>query len=454
MARMSAKPLSLPAVAHPLHFPDAEARLHGLDWLRAGATLLVVLLHAGIPYLTHPLPGLVWATTSPQRSGSVDLFCWWINGFIMPLFFLMSGYLAAQLRQRHGVHGFLRHRLTRIGGPLLVGAVLVLPLDLYVWLLGWVNSGWIAPNKLRSLKIDSPLGDTLWGVAHLWFLQYLLLYCLCGWGCCTLAEWMRRCRSPERPGLERNPTFSGHVPSLKKRLFEVGRLAAVLIAGIAVCAALLKLQPRIVIGFRHSWLPVWENAAYYAVPFAMGWFWFPRASRLISRRQGLWGVAAASGFFMVLLPRLRQHVLHESIPAHDPLVPILFATFGLLMSVSLFGTALAVRWNTPPQAVRYFCEASFWVYLVHHPLVALMHVDLALLDWPPLLEFLLSAAVPLLLALLSYEILVRRTLLGAVVNGRRTVRMLPLVLQPVKTSSRRPGESPSEAYSTDRSILT
>lgn len=408
----------------PLRSANGEERLHGLDWLRAAATVLVVLLHAGIPYLTHPLPGLVWATESTQRSGSVDLLCWWINGFIMPLFFVMSGYLASQLRLRLGLRGFLQHRVTRIGGPFLVGGVLVLPLDLYVWLLGWVNAEWIVPKKLQSLKVDPPLGDSLWGVGHLWFLEYLMLYCLCGWALCSLVE---RIRGATSSGRLRNAlvTQENRVlrPSRQRRSFlGFDGLSCILLAGIAICSAILWWQPRIVIGFRHAWLPLWENALYYAVPFTLGWFLHHSQKQAVSWKRGALGLIAATGLFVLMLPRLRQHVLQEAFPVSDPWLPLLFAAFGLLMSLNLFRVALAVRCGPPPGTVRYLCEASFWIYLIHHPLVALAHVDLALVDWPPLWEFLISAVVALLLSLLSYEVFVRRTSLGMLMNGRRVHR--------------------------------
>ena len=138
--------------------------------------------------------------------------------------------------------------------------------------------------------------------------------------------------------------------------------------------------------------------------------------------QRLFGLAVASGVFVGMLPRLRHHVEQELMPVSDPLLPILFATFALLMSTSLFAIALDHHGNAPPRSIRYVCEASFWIYLVHHPLVALAHVDLALTRWPPPLQFTLAFVSPLLLALASYEVLVRRTWLGMLLNGRRSAQ--------------------------------
>lgn len=93
------------------------SRLHGLDWLRAIATLFVVALHAGIPYMHSPLPGLAWPVHNPESSRFVDGLCWMANGLAMPVFFLMSGFLAAQAATRLGGSPFLKQRMPRLVGP-------------------------------------------------------------------------------------------------------------------------------------------------------------------------------------------------------------------------------------------------------------------------------------------------------------------------------------------------
>lgn len=50
----------------------APIRLHGVDTLRGLATVFVVLLHAGIPYMTNPLPHLVWPARDARPSWAFD----------------------------------------------------------------------------------------------------------------------------------------------------------------------------------------------------------------------------------------------------------------------------------------------------------------------------------------------------------------------------------------------
>ena len=97
-------------------------RRHDLDALRAGAMLLGIALHAALAYA--PIP---WLVMNKETSPAMGAFIGVIHGFRLPLFFLMSGFFSAMLLSRRGIAGFLTHRWKRIGLPLLLGMVTVIP---------------------------------------------------------------------------------------------------------------------------------------------------------------------------------------------------------------------------------------------------------------------------------------------------------------------------------------
>ncbi|OYN89385.1 acyltransferase family protein [Parenemella sanctibonifatiensis] len=72
--------------------------------------------------------------------------------------------------------------------------------------------------------------------------------------------------------------------------------------------------------------------------------------------------------------------------------------------------------------VRYLADASYWMYIIHLPVLGAVAVPLLHLPWPAELKLLvvLLVSVPLLLA--SYELLVRHTWLGGWLNGRKHPR--------------------------------
>ena len=73
-------------------------------------------------------------------------------------------------------------------------------------------------------------------------------------------------------------------------------------------------------------------------------------------------------------------------------------------------------------ARRYLADASYWLYLIHLPIVMALQVAVSNLDWPWPVKFggILLVALPLMFA--SYQLLVRYSFIGAVLNGRRMRR--------------------------------
>jgi fucose 4-O-acetylase-like acetyltransferase len=344
----------------------------------------------------------------------VDALTWWINSFIMPLFLLLGGFVAAQLMSRHGPGEFLRHRTRRLLWPFVFGCVVILPLDLYIWLLGWANDGRIPLKKLRSLKLGDA-GRDLWGVGHLWFLQYLLLFCVAAWAAHHLATWWteRRQSSGAAVGV---PRLADRWPG---RFKEFGGSFWTPILLAAPSAAALWYAPRIVIGFRHAWLPLPANLVYYAPCFAGGWWLFRRVRRGDDvTRHGAWHLILSLVCFVALLPLLREHVVEELTGARRVLLAGLFAGGGWLAATGWFALALKPR-PPAPGWVRYLAEASLWVYLFHHPVVGLAQVALAGSRLPAGCKFVLVTLSGVALSLLTYEVGVRRTWVGRLLHGPR-----------------------------------
>ena len=84
----------------------------------------------------------------------------------------------------------------------------------------------------------------------------------------------------------------------------------------------------------------------------------------------------------------------------------------------------AVRFLSSPSAARrYIADSSYWLYLMHVPVLAFFHVWFAELDWHWSAKYLLSIAGAMPILLLSYHYWVRFTFIGATLNGRRYPRV-------------------------------
>ena len=379
----------LPFPTHRAAEP-AKANFAGLDLVRALSALGVVLLHAGVPYAEHPMPGLSW----PIRDASsrlVDGVFWGLELFIMPVFLVLAGFFAWRTLARRGPAQLLKGRFRRLAVPLCFGVLVVLPIDLYVWLCGWLAEGLIAPVKLRSLKFDQGLDRHLWGLSHLWFLQYLLLY---------VAVF-----AAAAAGIRRAPRARRGIPG------TAGCAVLLVLAGVLT----LWWRPEVVWGFQHAFAPVPSKWLYCFTFFAGGLLLAARDPQLLWLRAvspRLVAVGAVIAVAAVILGR--WHLSGGQSRAASGMLAVL--TVLGAWTVTLGGIGLADRWTKAPSGwIGYLSAASFWVYLVHHPVVALVHIDLkwSLPALDPALKTLAAFAISVTWSLLSYEALVRKTAFGA-----------------------------------------
>jgi peptidoglycan/LPS O-acetylase OafA/YrhL len=112
-------------------------------------------------------------------------------------------------------------------------------------------------------------------------------------------------------------------------------------------------------------------------------------------------------------------------PAHDAVEQCLYAAIFAIASwawtLALLG--LALRYLSGYSATRrYLSDASYWIYLVHLPLVMALQVSSSRVALPWWCEFPLLLAVATALMLGSYEWFVRHGRFGAWLNGRRVPR--------------------------------
>ena len=134
-------------------------RLHSLDFLRAFALLMGVLLHVLILFL-EPFDG------SEPRLGASIIFIW-IHTWRMPLFMLLAGFFTALSLLKRNTGNYAFNRLIRLGVPLLLLWSVIPAIDEEASRL------FRLPELISWLFYDAPFTFRL---DHLWFLYYLLIF--------------------------------------------------------------------------------------------------------------------------------------------------------------------------------------------------------------------------------------------------------------------------------------
>lgn len=362
----------------------SQERLHYMDHLRALAMLAGVLFHAALAH--SPLMSSYFPTADRQSSPWVDAVVWGSHLARMPLFFLIAGFFAAWLIERRGQSGLFRQRVRRIALPLVVAWPLVnwALTESTVWAARSVEN----PSAvLRLVRYFTELPDPPSApitLSHLWFLHYLLVF--------TVLHWVFR-------------------------TLGFGRVGEVLLRGSA--ARVLWVLPLLLVPALasvsaphpapESPLPQFWAIAFYGAFFALGALvhgepdWLTRA-----RGCAPWLALGCCALYAIFLWRLQAEPPGEAHPTASWTVAALEALLSVWLTVLclLAGESLLRR---PNALLQYLARSSYWVYLLHLPLLfALQYLMMDLeLAWP--LKFTLASAGTLALCLLSYQLLVART---------------------------------------------
>jgi peptidoglycan/LPS O-acetylase OafA/YrhL len=115
----------------------------------------------------------------------------------------------------------------------------------------------------------------------------------------------------------------------------------------------------------------------------------------------------------------------ELTPVTDP---ELKAPLAAVMALAVFASTLAVlslalRFASGYSAVRrYLADASYWVYIVHLPLVMVGQILVVNETWPWFIKFGVVISGTMAISLLTYQLLVRHSFVGGWLNGRRIPR--------------------------------
>jgi peptidoglycan/LPS O-acetylase OafA/YrhL len=68
--------------------------------------------------------------------------------------------------------------------------------------------------------------------------------------------------------------------------------------------------------------------------------------------------------------------------------------------------------------IRYLSDSSYWLYLVHMPVLLVFQITVTATGWRPAIKALVVLAASVATLLGSYHVLVRPTWVGVVLNGR------------------------------------
>ena len=380
----------------------APARRGELDALRALVVVGLVFFHTAV---------IFGAGEFPVKAGAENRVVTVLIAFGatwgMPLLFLISGMGVRYSLRSRDAGAFARERLRRLGAPLLVGLLTLVPLQVYLGLRRAGHQASLAElyagfwDLRPALDFPLPVTADRFATGHLWFLASLLalsLLLLPGF------EWLRR-------------------PAGARLLERLGGLLArpggILLPAVAIAAVELVLGSEVGHG---GW-----GLGSYALFLLCGYLTAadPRVGQAFQRH---WQPAAALGLLLFVAAGVAAFVALDAqvdpFTGMDPLslaFRLLKGVDGWLWVVAVLGFARdrsGRRSASPTPAptatsgrarlAAYANDAVLPFYVLHETVIVV--VAYAVLSWPigGGLQYCLIAVASLAATLLLYDLGVRR----------------------------------------------
>jgi peptidoglycan/LPS O-acetylase OafA/YrhL len=396
----------------PGNAPALDHRLDYLDAVRAFALLLGIVFHSSLSFA----PYLEWAVMDPANSLIVAGFALVSHSFRMHLFFLIAGFFSHMTFRRKGAGSFVTSRLIRIAIPFVIGWFLLRPLIVSAWVMGaesmrgevHVVSGLkVGFQSLRQLPQNLLIGT------HLWFLYYLLLVTAIALAARTLLDL---------------------APSLRSKATRWTDATVAQIATSGYSWPALALPTAACVWLMSGWgmdtpdeslIPHLPVLVIYGAFFTLGWL-LHRQEELIGRFAQLSKGRFALGITSVALSLALSMFQFDS---GHPLLGLIRAGFTLSYAVmmwSLVGLSIGLfqRFlDRPNKTVRFIADASYWLYLIHLPIVIWLQIAVSRLSFHWSLKLIAISVLTIGLSLVLYDLVVRSTFIGMTLNGRKKERV-------------------------------
>ncbi|HVK80179.1 MAG TPA: acyltransferase family protein [Verrucomicrobiae bacterium] len=385
---------------------EGGERLHALDAVRGGALMLGVLFHACLPFLLGPQLWIVREEASAELTATFFV----LHVFRMTVFFLLAGFFARMLQQRLGVGGFAVNRLKRIAMPLAMFWPIAFAsiVAVLIWVSIRANGGQAPAGE----PPPSPFTLDAWPLTHLWFLYVLLFFYAGALALRGLVVLM------DRSGALRARIVD---PVVRIIAGPVGPMAL----GLPAFAA-FYFDPAWLMWFGiptpdTGLIPIATAMICYGVAFGFGWL-VNRQLSILENWAKHWFSNLSLGVLCSVVCLMMIGVTPVLTPTAAGFEKMLYAA---LYALGVWGWTLgligaAVRFvPRENEAVRYIADASYWIYIVHLPLLLVLQAAVQPLDLPWFAKYPMVVGISFGIMFVSYELLVRYSWLGAILNGRK-----------------------------------
>lgn len=381
-------------------------RLFYMDGVRAFALLLGVVFHASLSFM----PSFIgWAVMDISTSEFISVFILVSHSFRMELFFLVAGFFSCMALQRQSASRFFSSRAVRLGIPFVVGWFLLRPLLVAAWVIGGQSMrGEVDFSSGFSAGFTDvmQLSSGLFTGTHLWFLYYLMAI--------TLTFLLIRYVLAKLQIIE---TLNRLVNTLPANTASV----------LTVSAALVAITS-FALWFMSAWgmdtpdkslVPHLPTFAVYFLCFSVGWLLHNRSDIFHLFSQFSWALIVVVILAIVSTVYFSAFQGSYGTSNYNWYKCNFVMSYAVMMWGLVFASiAICKRvFAKAHRAVTYLSNASYWIYLIHLPIVLALQIAVAELEIGWLWKWAGVSIATIVISILSYELFVRKSPIGKVLNG-------------------------------------
>ena len=375
-----------------------QTRYHGLDALRGIAMMLGIVLHAALPYAgsyTWENFSSIWPQDG-DASFAIAVINHFIHSWRMPTFFILSGFFTHLVITKKSWQYWYQNRFIRIVLPLFIFSPLMAATLPSIFLYGFILSAFEKSFFEIFLSWEGyPF--------HLWFLWHLIIFAVVTF-CIQMS----------------NKIFH-FLCSMLRLNFLITMIRKIkIILGNFFFDGVYPVPSIILLAF----VSLWTAGELIENPLASGLF-FVLGYRLYANEKLLetihlhWRYYLILGsicfIFLLMLINMRNDFNDEDIRWILYVLTVVSTNIFLSFGIIGFFMNQCSEYN---KYLKFIADSSYWVYLVHLPVVTLITFAMFPLNILAEIKFILAITLTSVICLGTYKLCVRSTIMGLLLNGR------------------------------------
>ena len=374
---------------------SGNERVYALDALRGIMMLLGLVLHAASSYSFKSEWG-TWRSRDPDNNFPFLVLVEYIHAFRMPVFFVAAGFFGALLFYKKGPKALLKNRWQRIVLPFIAGVLIIWPLVQMAFIFSIAAFKGVANPYSEAWQSIKSLGFIPFKMTHLWFLYFLALLALASYLLAML--------------FNKRTSFT---VAFNKATLVVLKNLWVRIVALAICYFLMLVwmgTAGIITSL--TWIPNFIVLLLYFIFFGLGWMIFKTDSLQYLKTNSIAQLIAATLLFLAA-----DFIPWQNSGWEYTVKQLLTAVSGTLFIFGFIAFFLTY-FHSYSRRLSYLMEASYWVYIIHLPIIAFIPGLMAGSGIPVFLKFIITLTVTSIICMMTYKYFVRGTFIGMFLNGK------------------------------------